>query len=70
MCVPGAELAAGIGHGRISGCRCERVTGLGSGQQMWGENKNGRRDWNTDDGTLTLSVPAQIPAEFEAFGGC
>lgn len=31
--------------------------------------KNGRRDWNTD-GTLSLSVPAQIPPEFKAFVGC
>lgn len=49
----------------------ERVTGLCSGQQMWGEeNKNGRRDWNTDDGTQTLLVPAQIPPEFKVFVGC
>lgn len=38
---------------------------------MWGEeNKNGRRDWNTDDGVPTLSVPAQIPPELKAFVGC
>lgn len=49
----------------------ERVTGLCSGQRLWGEeNKNGRRDWNTDDGVLTLSVPAQILPEFKAFVGC
>lgn len=49
----------------------EPATGLCSGQRMWGEeNKNGRRDWNTDDGMPTLSVPAQIPPEFKAFVGC